>query len=205
VLRNQNMITMKMTTTSADAAPPLPPCDWCRGLKSAAVAQHVVCLRKQLESKGSDVESKLGAQLLQLASNHSKEDRYGPKTEEGTIEPDCAGCLQILLQLPNLSTSTVSEDSTTPSNLLSRALQQAASGDCVSCSRLILDWFMRNDCDLSTQEWTRAVEAAVWQFSLNTLKLLLIAAPADMQLTLRQAALYNMCRFGHLVTEVQTI
>jgi hypothetical protein len=95
---------------------------------SAAAAQHVVCLRKHLELKGSDsdVDSKLGALLLQRASNHSEEQRYGPKKEEETVEPDGAGFLQILLQLPNLSTSTLSEDSATPSNPLSRALQQAA-------------------------------------------------------------------------------
>jgi hypothetical protein len=118
-----------MTMTPSSAAPE-PPGEWCKGLTtSAAAAQHVVCLRKHLELKGSDsdsVDSKLGALLLQRASNHSEGQRYGPKKEEETVEPDCAGCLQILLQLPNLSTSTLSEDSATPSNPLSRALQQAA-------------------------------------------------------------------------------
>jgi hypothetical protein len=181
-----------MLTSEAQLSPP---CSSCKGLKAAAAAQHVGCLKKHLDLKGSgyDVDSKLSAQLLLLAADHSREERNVSK--EKFIEPDCAGCLRIVLQLENLSTTTLSKDSAT--NPLCAALQQAASGDCVRCSRLILDWFNRNEHDLFAKEWERAVEAAVWRFSLNTLKLMLIAAPADIQTTLQQAALQRMCRSGH--------
>eukprot|EP00953_Heterococcus_sp_UTEX-ZZ885_P000367 730-Heterococcus_DN1.PRE.3 len=163
----------------------------CIDLESAAASVHLHCLRKHWSLR-SGVDAKLGKLLLHKVVEH-KQQPSQHNTEHAEDARDCSGCLSFLLEAGvELSSDARSSWSGKFGRMIPNALCSVAAAGCVSCLVVMLEK-LKLPPTAPLVLWKQAVGEASSHLKLDTLRVLLDAAPDDWLTGLQQTALMRVC------------
>jgi hypothetical protein len=164
----------------------------CADLESAASSAHLHCLKKHWNLSGVDLDADLGQLLVHKVAEHKQQPSLN-NTEHAEGARDCSGCFSFLLEAGvELSTDARSSWSAKTDRRIPNALCSVAAAGCVSCLTVILEKLQLQPA-APLALWKRAVGEASAHLKLDTLRVLLDAAPDDWLAGLQQTALVRVC------------
>jgi hypothetical protein len=156
----------------------------CADLEAAASNAHLPCLKKHWNLK-SNSDADLGQLILHKVAKHQKQTSAAD-TEQARDARDCSGCVTFLLEA-GVELSTDARSSWRPN-----ALCCVAAAGCVSCLEVMLEK-LQSRMAIPLALWRQAVGEALSCLKLDTLRVLLHAAPGDWLGGLQQYALVRLC------------
>jgi hypothetical protein len=165
----------------------------CTDVQSAAFRNHLHCLMK-LWQPGKQ-EPEFASTILQSVADHRSKWPWCPETAQST---DCTGCLSFILGTGVRPTKELSSTREFPLN----ALSSVAAAGCVPCLRLLLDCLA--DETVSEELYEQAVKKASEALKLETVTMLINAAPDDMKPKLQQCAFLQACQQCHSSSLIST-
>jgi hypothetical protein len=155
----------------------------CTDVQSAALSNHLHCLQKFWQPGRQKPE--FASTILQSIADHRRKWPWSAETAQST---DCTGCLSFVLGAGVRPATELSPTREFPLD----ALSSVAAAGCVPCLRLLLD--RSEDETVCGELYEQAVKEASAALKLETLTMLIDAAPDDMKAKLQQCAFLQACQ-----------
>jgi Ankyrin repeats (3 copies) len=155
----------------------------CTDVQSAALSNHLHCLQNFWQPGRQEPE--FASTVLQSVAAYRHKRPWSSETAQST---DCTGCLSFILGAGVRPATELTPTREFPLN----ALSSVAAAGCVPCLRLLLDSLA--DETVSKQLYKQAVKEASRALKLETLTMLLDAAPDDMKAKVQQCAFLQACQ-----------